>query len=46
MSRSGQDIAPIANRMQRVGPLVQGGKLAEAEKILDEVLNLLGEKVK
>ena len=46
MSRSGQDIAPIANRMQRVGPLVQGGKLAEAEKILDEVLKLLGEKVK
>jgi hypothetical protein len=46
MQRDGRDVAPILKLMQRVGPAVQEGKLAEAEKITDEVLKLIGEKEK
>jgi spore coat protein CotH len=46
MRRAGQDVAPIAKLMQRVGPAVQAGKFDEAEKIVDEVLKLIGEKEK
>lgn len=44
MQRAGQDVAPIAKLMQRVGPAVQAGKWDEAEKIVDEALKLTGEK--
>ena len=44
MQRAGMDVAPIAKLMQRVGPAVQQGKWAEAEKIVDEALKLLDEK--
>jgi spore coat protein CotH len=44
MQRDGQDVSPVLKLMQRVGPAVQEGKLAEAEKIADEVLKLIGEK--
>jgi hypothetical protein len=46
MQRAGQDVTPIARLMQRVGPAIQAGKAEEAEKIIDEVLKLLGEKEK
>lgn len=31
--------------MQRLGPAIEAGKAAEAEKILNEALKLLGERV-
>ena len=46
MQRAGQDVAPIAKLMQRLGPAMQAGKLAEAEKMIDEVLKLIGEEKK
>jgi hypothetical protein len=46
MRRAGQDVSPIARLMRRVGPAIQGGKLTEAEKIVDEALKLIGEKGK
>jgi hypothetical protein len=46
MRRAGQDVAPIAKLMQRLGPAVQAGKWDEAEKIVDEALKLVGEKEK
>jgi hypothetical protein len=46
MQRAGQDVSPIAKLMQRLGPAVQAGKWAEAEKIADEALKLVGEKEK
>lgn len=46
MQRDGRDIAPILELMQQVGPAVREGKLAEAEKIADEVLKLIAEKQK
>lgn len=44
MQRAGQDVAPIAKLMQRVGPAAQAGKWDEAEKLVDEALKLLGGK--
>jgi spore coat protein CotH len=44
MQRAGQDVSPIAKVMQRLGPAIQAGKSAEAEKIINEALKLLGEK--
>ncbi|MFO0804387.1 MAG: CotH kinase family protein [Gemmataceae bacterium] len=44
LQRSGQDVAPIAKLMQRVGPAAQAGKWDEAEKIVDAALKLLGAK--
>ena len=46
MQQNGQDISPIHKAMQRVGPLLQQGKLDAAEKVLDEVLKLVGERVR
>jgi len=46
MQRAGQDVSPIANLMQRLGPAVQAGKLDETEKIADEALKLVGENEK
>jgi hypothetical protein len=44
MQRDGQDVTPIVKLMQRFGPAVEAGKFAEAEKIADEALKLLGER--
>lgn len=44
MAREGKDISPIQKVMQRVGPLLQQGKMVEAEKLVTEVLQLLGEE--
>lgn len=44
MQRGGRDVSPIAQVMQRLGPAIQAGKAAEAEKIVNEALKLLGEK--
>jgi spore coat protein CotH len=44
MQRSGQDVSPIMEVMQRLGPAVQAGKSEEAQKIVAEALKLLGEK--
>jgi hypothetical protein len=46
MQRDGQDVLPILKLMQRLGPAMQVGKLAEAEKIADEALKLIGDKEK
>ena len=46
MQRAGQDVSPIAKVMQRLGPAVQAGNTAEAEKIVAEALKLVGEKEK
>jgi spore coat protein CotH len=44
MQRNGRDVSPIARVMERLGPAVQAGKTAEAERIVGEALRLLGEK--
>ena len=44
MQKNGQDIAPILKLMQKIGPLLQQGKPAEAEKLVNEALKLVGEK--
>ena len=46
MQRDGQDVTPIVRLMQRFGPAVEAGKFAEAEKIADEALKLVGVKEK
>jgi hypothetical protein len=43
MRRAGRDVAPVVRVMQRLGPAVQAGNLAEAERIVDEALRRLGE---
>ncbi len=43
MQQSGQDMSPIHGLLQRLGPLLQQGRFAEAEKIIHEVLELVGE---
>ena len=40
MQRSGKDLMPIHKLMQQFGPLVQQGKIKEAEGLLDEALRL------
>ena len=45
MRRTGQDVSPVVRVMQRLGPAVQAGNTAEAERIVDEALRLLGDKV-
>lgn len=42
-SRLQQKMKAIHARMEQVGPLIQSGKTAEAEKLLDEALDLIGE---
>ncbi len=46
MKRNGLDITPIIRVMEKLGPLVQGGKFVEAEKLAEEALRLVGEKGK
>ncbi len=46
MKTKGQDLSQIIKLMQRLGPLLEGGKLMEAEQVTDEALKLLGEKDK
>ncbi len=46
MQRNGQDVRPIAKLMDQVGPLLQKGRVNEAEKILVEVLKLTEQKTK
>jgi hypothetical protein len=46
MQRAGENVTPIAKLMQRVGSAMQQGSWAEAEKIADEALKLLGSKEK
>lgn len=43
MQRSGKDMLPIQKLMQQVGPLLQQGRQAEAEKLIDEALKLAGD---
>lgn len=44
MRKNGLDITPIAKRMRQVRPLIQKGKVKEAEVIIDEVLKLVTDK--
>ena len=41
MQQKGKDVSSIAKLKQRVGPLLQDGKFAEAEKLVDEALKLV-----
>lgn len=43
MARDGKDISPIQKLMQRAGPLLQQGKVDEAEKVIIEALELVGQ---
>lgn len=42
MQRNGKDVQPIQKLMQQVGPLLQQGRMEEAEKRIDEALKLAG----
>jgi len=42
MQRKGQDVLPIQKVMQKVGPLLQQGRMHEAEKLVLEALKLAG----
>jgi len=44
IQRDGKDVSPIAKVMQRLGPAIEAGLAAEAEKIVAEALKLLGER--
>jgi hypothetical protein len=44
MQRKGQDISPIHKLLRRLGPAIQQGKSAEAERLINEGLKLVGEK--
>lgn len=39
--QKGQDVSPIQKIMEKVGPLLQEMKFAEAEKLADQALKLL-----
>jgi hypothetical protein len=43
MQRKGEDVQPIQTLMQQVGPLLQQGRAAEAEKLILEALRLAGD---
>lgn len=43
MQRAGKDVLPIQKLMQKVGPLLQQGRMDEAEKLVAEALKLAGE---
>ena len=43
MQRSGKDVRPIQKVMEQVGPLLQKGRMDEAEKLIIEALKLAGE---
>jgi hypothetical protein len=44
MQRAGQGIAPIQNMMHKVPLLLQQGKTEEASQVLDQVLQMVGDK--
>jgi spore coat protein H len=44
LQRRGGDVQPIQKLMQQVGPLLQQGEMAKAEKLVDQALTLAGEK--
>jgi hypothetical protein len=41
IQQNGEDVSKIQGLMDKVGPLLQQGKAAEAEKLVDEVLKLI-----
>lgn len=43
-ARGGKDVSPIQKMMQKFGPLMQQEKFMEAEKLVNEALQLAGEK--
>jgi spore coat protein CotH len=43
MQRNRKDMLPIQKLMQQVGPLLQQGRMEEAEKLIGEALKLAGE---
>ena len=43
MQRDRKDVVPIQKVMEKVGPLLQKGRMPEAEKLIDEALKLVGE---
>lgn len=43
MQKAGKDVQPIHDLMQQVGPLLQKGRMKEAEKLIDKALELAGE---
>lgn len=43
MQRDGKDVRPIQKVMEKAGPLLQKGRMQEAEKLIDEALKLVGE---
>lgn len=43
MRKKGDDLLPLQKLMRQVGPLLQQGKAAEAEKLIDAALELIGE---
>ena len=44
LQRNGGDVQPIQKLMRQIGPLLQQGQAAEAEKLVMEALKLTGEK--
>jgi|GEM_PF-4075932 len=42
MQKNGQDVTPVQRVMERVGPLMQQGKLEEVNRLVDEALKLTG----
>ena len=44
LQRQGGDVQPIQKLMRQIGPLLQQGHTAEAEKLIAEALKLAGEK--
>lgn len=43
MQREGRDVRPIQRVMEQLGPLLQRGKVDEAEKLVDQALRLVQE---
>jgi len=44
MRKNGEELLPIQTLMQKVGPLLQQGKVKEAELLIDAAMKLTGEK--
>src|SRR5207245_981844 len=43
MQQNGQSIRPIQRLMQQIGPLLQAGRMDEADKLINQALQLVGE---
>lgn len=43
LQRAGKDVLPIQKLMRRIGPLLDKGRVEEAEKLLDEAHDLTGD---